>query len=97
MNLKARIARLERDLKGVTLQLVMKDGRKVPVDGADLLDCLLAAMLGEDHPLMETVRRATREEGDSKLVGLIHSFAGPEHRGFMAGVRKEGAPCAAEP
>lgn len=87
MNIRSRIARLEEALRAYTVGLIGQDGRRHPVKTEDLLDCLLAAMCGEDHPLMDIVRGARTEEGDGRLLRLFQGFDTDAHRQLMASYR----------
>jgi|GEM_PF-5192131 len=90
MKLSSRVARLEQSFKAVTASLIMRDGRRVQVSDVNILDCLVAAMHGEEHPLLPTVRDATREEGSGKILGLIQRFDCDDHRQMMAAARGGG-------
>jgi hypothetical protein len=87
MNTRSRISRLEQALKAHTVGLTGRDGRRLPVTTDNVLDCLLAAMLGEDHSLMEIVRGARHGDDDGKILRLIRVYGTPGHREFMESFR----------
>ncbi len=77
MSLRTWLKRLEReseDLRGGTLEL--PDGTRIPYEGDEMLEALLAAMEGRHHRLLPYLRQMPTNQG---MPGVIKALERSEH------------------
>ena len=63
MGIKGRLRHLEQESEGLYQTLTLEDGTKIFYEPEEMLDAILAAIDGEEHPLLPFVRRKGERQG----------------------------------